>query len=110
MIRVKCKHCNKEIDDSMDIYYRKGDCIFFCSRNCAGEDYLVKVDAPNVREVDKFALFKDGKVYYSNIEDDHCYKCGDGVFIFSKMIKKDDVDYEIYICNKCGEQLEIKCD
>jgi len=115
MRHVKCKYCNKEINDKMDIHYREDDCEFFCSKECVVEDYIkefgvVKVEAENVRKVDKFKLFKNGEIYHSNIEDDSCYKCENGTFMFSKMIKENDIDYEIYKCNKCGNEIIIKCD
>ncbi len=115
MKTLKCKECKKEINDKMDSYYLGNICEFFCSKNCITE-YCIremeiqKVDTKNIRQVCDIVLFKNGKLYKSNIKDDVCYNCKGGIYKFWKIIKGNDIDYEIYKCNKCGNEMKIKCD
>jgi flavoprotein len=115
MEHMTCKNCNTNINDKMDSYYLGEICEFFCSKDCITE-YCVKemgiqkVDIENVRQACDIALFKNGQLYKSNIEDDSCQNCESGTYRFFKMIIENEIDYEIYKCNECGNLLKIKCD
>lgn len=115
MMHLRCNNCNSIITDKMDSYYQGNIAEFYCSRDCIVE-YCIremeiqKVDITNVRKVCDIALFKDGELYESNIEDYSCHKCENGTYEFLKMITKNDLDYEIYKCNNCGNLLKLKCD
>jgi hypothetical protein len=115
MKHITCKNCNANINDKMDSYYLDDICDFFCSKNCITE-YCIremgikKIDIENVRQVCDIALFRNGELYESNIDDDSCNNCENGTYTFLKLIKENDIDYEIYKCNKCGEEIKISCD
>lgn len=115
MRHLRCNNCNSIINNKMDSYYLGNIEDFFCSHDCIVE-YCIremeiqKVDVKNVRQVCDIALFKNGELYQSNIDDDWCPKCKDGQFRFLKMIIENNVEYEIYKCNKCGKEMKIKCD
>lgn len=119
MMHLRCNNCNSIITDKMDSYYHGNIGEFFCSHGCMveyciREREIQKVDVKNVRQVCDIALFMDGELYQSNIEDDFCYNCEEegrkGTYRFLKMIKENDIDCEIYKCNNCGSELKIKCD
>lgn len=114
MDHIICKNCSVQINDQMDSYYLGCISEFFCSKNCITE-YCIremriqKVDIENVRQVCDIALFKNGQLYKSNIEDDWCPKCENGNFRFLKMIVENGIEYEVYKCNECGNEIKINC-
>lgn len=115
MMHLRCNNCHGIITDKMDSYYHGNIGEFFCSHDCMTE-YCIrereiqKVDVKNVRQLCDIALFKNGELYQSNIEDDSCPNCESGTYRFLEMIIENDMNYEIYKCNRCGDLLKIKCD
>lgn len=114
MKKIKCCNCSIELTEEMDLQCGKEICELFCSKECAIEFYMkemnnVKVDISNIRDYVKFAYVSDGNIYHSDIEDDACSDCEDGLFNFYKFEVVNGNRYEVYKCSECGKETKVAC-
>lgn len=114
MEKMKCHNCSIELTDKMNLQCSRAILELFCSRDCAMDFYMkemnnYKVDIKNIRDYIKFAYVSDGNIYHSDIEDDVCNNCEDGVFNFYKFEVINGNRYEVYKCSECGKETKVAC-
>lgn len=107
MKKLKCENCKEHLSESMELQYSEAICVPFCSKKCANEYYCkefenVTLDIKNARERSILYMFREGKLYHSNLDDDWCVKCEEEQVIFSRYITSENKEYEVFKCNGCG--------
>ncbi|MBO0573428.1 hypothetical protein FDC49_18030 [Clostridium sporogenes] len=114
MEKIKCCNCSVDLREDMDIQFSNAIFELFCSKECAMEFYMKemennKVDVKNIRDYIKFAYIADGCLYHSDLDDDSCDECEDGVLNFYRFETIDGNRYEIYKCSKCVKKTKVRC-